>query len=96
LGMPLLTRERSLHVYRCRTSDAHSADRAARDSALGRRTEEVVMNEKLDQMKGKAKEQAGKLTDDEELEAEGKADQAKGNAKEAWEHTKDAARDVTR
>ena len=54
------------------------------------------MDEKLDQVKGKAKEQAGKLTDDEDLEAEGKVDQAKGNAKEAWQHTKDAARDVTR
>ena len=41
-------------------------------------------------LKGKAKEAAGKLTDDEQLEAEGKGDQAKSDVKQAGEKVKDA------
>ena len=41
-------------------------------------------------LKGKAKEAAGKLTDDEQLEAEGKGDQAKSDLKQAGEKVKDA------
>lgn len=37
---------------------------------------------KLDQAKGKAKEELGKLTNDDSTKAEGKADQAKGKIKE--------------
>ena len=40
--------------------------------------------------KGKAKEAAGKVTDDERLEAEGKADQAGADLKQAGEKVKDA------
>lgn len=39
------------------------------------------MDEKLDQLKGRVKEAAGDLTDNEELQAEGKIDQAKGKVK---------------
>ena len=39
---------------------------------------------------GKAKEAAGKLTDDESLEAEGKGDQSKADIKDAGEKVKDA------
>lgn len=39
---------------------------------------------------GKAKETAGKLTDNERLEAEGKADQVKADVKGAGEKVKDA------
>lgn len=39
---------------------------------------------------GKAKEAAGKATDNERLEAEGKADQAGANLKQAGENVKDA------
>jgi uncharacterized protein YjbJ (UPF0337 family) len=39
---------------------------------------------------GKAKEGAGKLTNNEHLEAEGKADQAKADVKKAGEDVKDA------
>jgi uncharacterized protein YjbJ (UPF0337 family) len=39
---------------------------------------------------GKAKEAAGKLTDDERLEAEGKADQFSADVKQAGEKVKDA------
>jgi uncharacterized protein YjbJ (UPF0337 family) len=38
---------------------------------------------------GKAKEAAGKVTDNEELQAEGKADQIKADAKKAGENIKD-------
>ena len=38
---------------------------------------------------GKAKEAAGKLTDDEQLEAEGKADQVSSDVKQAGEKVKD-------
>jgi uncharacterized protein YjbJ (UPF0337 family) len=44
-------------------------------------------------MQGKAKEGAGKATDDERLEAEGKADQSKADLKQAGEKVKDAFRD---
>jgi uncharacterized protein YjbJ (UPF0337 family) len=44
---------------------------------------------KADELKGKAKETAGRVTDDEELEAEGRGDQTKGNLKQAAEKVKD-------
>ena len=47
-------------------------------------------------LKGKAKEAAGKVTDDERLEAEGKMDQAKAGMKNAVEDVKDAFRDDDR
>ena len=46
--------------------------------------------------KGKTKEAAGKVTDDERLEAEGKMDQAKAGMKNAVEDVKDAFRDDDR
>lgn len=39
---------------------------------------------------GKAKEAAGKVTDNEKLEAEGKADQVEADLKKAGENVKDA------
>jgi uncharacterized protein YjbJ (UPF0337 family) len=42
------------------------------------------------ELKGKAKKEAGKATGDEYLEAEGKADEVKGNLKNAGEKVKDA------
>ena len=45
-------------------------------------------------LKGHVKEQAGKITDDPELRAEGKADQAKGNIKNAGENVKEAVGSV--
>jgi uncharacterized protein YjbJ (UPF0337 family) len=41
-------------------------------------------------MKGKAKEAAGKATDDERMEAEGKGDQISSDIKGAGEKVKDA------
>lgn len=46
---------------------------------------------RTDKMRGKAKEAAGKVTDDERLEQQGKEDQAKGSVKEAARNVKDAA-----
>ena len=41
---------------------------------------------------GKAKEAAGKVTDNEELHAEGKADQTRADAKKAGENVKDVVK----
>ena len=43
-----------------------------------------------EQAAGKAKEAAGKATDDEELRAEGKTDQSKADLKQAGDKIKDA------
>jgi uncharacterized protein YjbJ (UPF0337 family) len=45
---------------------------------------------KAEDLGGKAKEGAGKATDDEDLEAEGKTDQTKSSLKDAKENVKDA------
>lgn len=50
---------------------------------------------KGEELSGKAKEAAGKLTDDEQLEAEGKIDQAKANLKQTGEEAKDAVKQAT-
>jgi uncharacterized protein YjbJ (UPF0337 family) len=56
------------------------------------------MGEKTDQAKGRVKEAAGDLTDDDELKREGKADRAGGEVKEkvgdAVDSVKDAAKRV--
>ena len=43
---------------------------------------------------GKAKEAAGKVTGNEDLEARGQADQASASVKQAGDKAKDAANDV--
>jgi uncharacterized protein YjbJ (UPF0337 family) len=53
---------------------------------------EVNMN--TDQVKGKLKEAAGVLTDNQELEDEGKADQIAGDAKNVVENVANKAGDV--
>jgi uncharacterized protein YjbJ (UPF0337 family) len=45
---------------------------------------------KIEDLRGKAKEATGRATDDDELEAQGKADQAKADVKRAGEKLKDA------
>ncbi|MDO5723830.1 MAG: CsbD family protein [Flaviflexus sp.] len=49
---------------------------------------------KGEELAGKAKEGAGKLTGDEKLEGEGKADQASSGLKQAAESAKDFASDA--
>jgi uncharacterized protein YjbJ (UPF0337 family) len=45
---------------------------------------------KVEEVKGQAKEAVGEATGNEQWQAEGKADQAKGNLKQAGEKIKDA------
>jgi len=48
---------------------------------------------KMDDLKGRAKEAAGDLTDDEDLEREGKADQAAGKVKDKANEVVDKVKD---
>lgn len=50
------------------------------------------MRNTAEELKGKAKEATGKLTDNEKQEREGKGDQSKASAKKAGENAKDAFR----
>ncbi len=50
----------------------------------------------LDEFKGRAKEAAGDLTDDEDLEREGEVDQGKGKVKNLVDRAGDAVKDVLR
>ena len=45
---------------------------------------------KAEELKGRAKEKAGDVTDNEQWQAEGKAEQTKGNLKQAADKVKDA------
>ena len=45
---------------------------------------------KVTEIKGKIKKEAGKATDDTHLEAEGRAEETKGDLKQAGEKVKDA------
>jgi uncharacterized protein YjbJ (UPF0337 family) len=47
-----------------------------------------------DDVKGKVKEAAGDLTDDEDLQREGKVDQASGNVKDKLGNLKETAEDA--
>jgi len=48
------------------------------------------LGNKAEELKGKAKEHAGKATGDKDTEAEGKTDQGKADLKQAGEKVKDA------
>ncbi|HEY0708828.1 MAG TPA: CsbD family protein [Polyangia bacterium] len=50
---------------------------------------------KLENLKGRAKQAAGTVTGDKELEAEGAVDRAKGAVKEGFEKAKRNLRDAT-
>ncbi|MFC4118088.1 CsbD family protein [Nonomuraea zeae] len=49
---------------------------------------------KVQELKGRAKENVGDATGDENLRAEGRADQTKGGMKQAGEKVKDAGKKV--
>ena len=49
---------------------------------------------KMDDLKGRAKEALGSLTDDEDLEREGRTDQRAASVKEGIEKIGDKAKDV--
>ena len=52
------------------------------------------MSAKSDQVKGHAKEAAGILTGDKDLESEGKTDRRTGEAEEKVDHAKDKVEEV--
>jgi uncharacterized protein YjbJ (UPF0337 family) len=52
------------------------------------------MTSNTDDLKGRAKEAVGDLTDNKDLKNEGKADRASGRAKEFVEDAKDKAEDA--
>ncbi len=52
------------------------------------------MEAKKDDIKGRVKEAAGDLTDDEELQREGKTDRAAGSMKEKLEQAKEKGEEV--
>ena len=52
-----------------------------------------MSNHKTDEAKGRIKEAAGDLTDDDKLKNEGKADRAGGKVKEKVEDTVDSVKD---
>ena len=53
------------------------------------------MGDKLDEAKGRAKEAAGDLTDDDRLKREGKMDRAGASVKERTNDTVDAVKEKT-
>jgi len=54
------------------------------------------MSGKADEIKGRVKEAAGALTNDERLKQEGKIDQASGKIKQATEHVVNKVRDAAK
>ena len=58
--------------------------------------EDIVMGGKMDEAKGRVKEAAGALADDDKLRREGKVDQAAGKVKQAVEKTVDKVRDAVK
>lgn len=52
------------------------------------------VDNKTDELKGRAKEATGAATGDDELKNEGRADQAESSVKQAGEKTKDAIGDI--
>lgn len=48
----------------------------------------------MDEMKGRAKEAAGDLTDDDDLKREGKADKASGKVKDAVDAATDKVKEI--
>ncbi|MFI7441645.1 CsbD family protein [Nonomuraea indica] len=55
---------------------------------------EDKFSHKAEELKGRAKENIGEATGDEELRAEGRADQTEGGLKQAGEKLKDAGKKV--
>ena len=52
------------------------------------------LKNKVEEIRGETKKEAGRVTDNERLVAEGQADETAARAKQAGEHVKDAGRDV--
>jgi uncharacterized protein YjbJ (UPF0337 family) len=54
------------------------------------------MSGKADELKGRAKEAAGAITDNDQLRKEGKMDQAAGKVKQAADKAVDAVKDAVK
>jgi uncharacterized protein YjbJ (UPF0337 family) len=52
------------------------------------------MNGKVDEIKGRVKEAAGAMTDDDRLRQEGQVDQAKGKVKQSIDKAADKVKDA--
>jgi len=52
------------------------------------------MGDKTDELKGTVKEEAGRMTDDRDLEAEGKRDKAKADIKRGVDDAADSVKDA--
>ena len=64
----------------------------AADDRAARRAARNKTRNAAEKVKGQAKEAAGRVTGDRQLEAEGRADKTKANLKQAGEKLKDAFR----
>ena len=53
-----------------------------------------MSDKNIDEAKGRVKEAAGSLSDDDKLRREGKADQAKSSVKDAVDNVADKAKDA--
>jgi uncharacterized protein YjbJ (UPF0337 family) len=53
-----------------------------------------MTDKNVDEVKGRAKEAAGAVTDDKDLKREGKADQAKSSVKDAVDKAADTAKSL--
>jgi uncharacterized protein YjbJ (UPF0337 family) len=78
----------------------HGLLRCRRPAATPQSTKETNAMSATDKIKnavqdltGKSKEATGKVTDNDDLQAEGKADQTKADAKKAGENIKDVFKD---
>jgi uncharacterized protein YjbJ (UPF0337 family) len=60
------------------------------DEGIDDMSAENKANNKMTEMKGKAKKTVGRVTDDRDLEAEGRVEQSEGSLKQAAEKVKDA------
>jgi uncharacterized protein YjbJ (UPF0337 family) len=81
---------RQVAIVRHRVGDGYPIG-AERSPHMGTEDKARNLGENL---KGKAKEATGKVTDDERLEAEGERDQASADLKQRGEQLKDAGEDV--
>ena len=80
------------------TIDMHTATTRLAVNPHLEGTTAMAMGDKIkhaaEEAVGKVKEGAGKVTGNEDLQAQGQADQAGANVKQAGEKAKDAAKDV--
>ncbi len=84
----------ALAEARCRAHDSHEGRAtvgiSAKASEVLAYADPPPCENTAEKLTGQAKEKAGDVTDDQDLQAEGKKDQTKGSLKNAGENIKDA------